>query len=364
MTGEKTINLALQGGGSHGAFTWGVLDAVLEDGRLAFDSVSGTSAGAMNAVALAAGYADGGREGARESLRTFWKAISSKGWLSPLRRTPWDIWTGNWSLENSPGYQAYNLASRMYSPYDLNPLDVNPLRDLVEETVDFDRVNSCNAFGLFISATNVLTGKVRVFARNEVSLDAVMASACLPTIYKAVEIDGVPYWDGGFGGNPALFPFFYESEIEDCLLIQINPIERFETPQTAQEIQDRVNEITFNSALLREFRAIEFVRRLSADGRLDGTDYSVIRMHRVSADAAVLDLSASSKLNTEWAFLNYLFELGRAAALDFLEENFDDIGQRATLDLTDELSDDVFPEKKAKSMSKRMRELIGLHSRR
>lgn len=354
----KPVNLALQGGGSHGAFTWGVLDALLEDGRLHFDSISGTSAGAMNAVALASGYGQGGTEGARQSMRAFWDAIAEKGAWSPIQRTPWDMFSGNWSLENSPGYQGFNMLSRMFSPYDLNPLDINPLRDVVVDQIDFDAVHACEAYRVFVSATNVLTGKVRVFGREEINLDAVMASACLPTLYKAVEIDGVPYWDGGFGGNPALFPFFYESDVEDCILVQINPIERVETPKTAQEIQDRINEITFNGALLREFRAIEFVRRLKADGRLEGTNYSAIRMHRIDADDAVRDLSASSKLNAEKSFITFMHDLGRAAAFDFLDAHFDAIGKEATLDLSNELRADILPAKKVKTMGKRLADVM------
>jgi NTE family protein len=357
-TGVKPVNLALQGGGAHGAFTWGVLDALLETGSLRFDSISGTSAGAMNAVVLASGYMEGGADGAREALRAFWRAVSQKAAWSPLKRTPFDWWAGNWSLENSPAFQAYQLMAQVWSPYDFNPLDYNPLRDVVEEMVDFERVKACEAFSLFVSATNVLTGKARVFSGADITLDAVMASACLPTLYKAVEIDGVPYWDGGYGGNPALYPFFYESDVEDCILVQINPVERTETPKTAQEIQDRVNEITFNGALLREFRAIEFVRRLKVSGRLDGTQYSTIRMHRIEANEAISDLSASSKLNTEMAFLDYLHDLGRAAALDFVDNHYEAIGKRATLDLTSELRADILPDPKKGTMGARLRAVM------
>lgn len=354
----KTINLALQGGGSHGAFSWGVLDTLLEDGRLEFEAISGTSAGAMNAVALADGWARGGRDGARESLQEFWQAVSRKGRFSPVQRTPLDVFWGNWSLDHSPTYRFFDLMSRVFSPYDTNPLGLNPLRDVVEEQIDFERVKRCGAIKTFVSATNVWTGKVRVFGQEELTPDVVMASACLPTVFQAVEIDGVPYWDGGFGGNPALFPFFYETETQDCLLVQINPIETDKTPRSAIEIQDRMNEITFNSALLREFRAIEFVRRLIADGRLDGTSYRAIRMHRVAADAVVEELSASSKVNAEWTFLEYLKEMGRAAAADFLEQNFDAIGERSTLDLTEEISAHVLPHTLKKPAGKRMREAM------
>jgi NTE family protein len=352
----KLVNLALQGGGSHGAFTWGVLDVLLEDGRMRFDGISGTSAGAMNAVALVDGWVRGGAEGAREALRDFWRAVSHKGRFSPVQRTPADVLWGNWDLEYSPSYRTYDLLSRVFSPYDLNPLDINPLRDVVEDRIDFERVRHCSDIKTFISATNVWTGKPRVFRPDELSADIVMASACLPTIFKAVEIDGVPYWDGGYGGNPVLFPFFYETDTQDCLLIQINPIERRDTPKTALEIHDRINEITFNAGLLREFRAIEFVRRLKADGRLDNTAYKTIRMHRIAADAVVETLSASTKVNAEWSFLQYLHEMGRAAAQDFLEEHFDAIGKKATLDLSEELSPHILPTKK--TMGQHMRDAM------
>ena len=355
----RTVNLALQGGGSHGAFTWGVLDAILEDGRLRFDGVSGTSAGAMNAVALADGWTRDGAAGARQCLHDFWRAVARKGRFSPIQRTPMDVWFGNFSLENSPAYRLFDIFTRIFSPYDTNPLDINPLREVVEKTIDFDRVSSCGAFAVFVSATNVHTGKVRVFRRGEITADAVMASACLPTLFKAVEIDGVPYWDGGYGGNPVLFPFFYETGTADCLLVQINPIERDSTPKTAQAIQDRVNEITFNAALLREFRAIEFVRRLKADGRLDGTDHRSIRMHRIAADAAVKGLSASSKINAEWPFLTELRDMGRAAAFDFLDAHHDDIGVRPSLDLSKELRADILPITQREPLGRRMREAVG-----
>jgi NTE family protein len=354
----KTINLALQGGGSHGAFTWGVLDALLEDGRLEFDGVSGTSAGAMNAVAMAAGMAKGGRDGARQKLREFWMAVGEKGRFSPIRRNPLDVFFGKYSFQYSPSYWAADLFSRVFSPYDTNPLDINPLRDVVESVIDFDDVSNCQSFKTFVAATNVWTGKGRVFSGDDLTADAVMASACLPTMYKAVEIEGVPYWDGGFGGNPALYPFFYSTDTEDTLLVQINPVERRHTPKSAQEIQDRMNEITFNAGLLREFRAIEFVRRLKREGRLDDTTYSSIRMHRVCADEALADLSAATKLNAEWRFLENLHDLGYAAGQDFLDEHFDAIGERPTLDLSEELEQRVFPIDKKKTVGRRLSEKL------
>lgn len=344
---RKKINIALQGGGSHGAFTWGVLDRLLEDDRLDIVAVSGTSAGAMNAVALADGFVRGGAEGARTKLEDFWRAVARKGRFSPVQRTPWDVLWGNWSIENSPGYIWFDTMSRVVSPYLANPLGLNPLRDVIESEIDFDNVRSCKAMQVFISATNVETGQIRVFSDGEIDRDTVMASACLPQLFRAVEIDGVPYWDGGYGGNPALFPFFRATETEDVLLVQINPVQREGVPTSSSEIQNRMDEIAFNAALLREFRAIAFVKELIAAGRLPHGDYRDIRMHRIDADAAFKGLSASSKINAEWAFLEYLRDLGRDAASDWLEESFDAVGERATLDLSGELDDGMRPLKVA-----------------
>lgn len=331
---KKPINVALQGGGSHGAFSWGVLDRLLEDGRLDIAAVSGTSAGAMNAAALADGWARGGADGAREKLHDLWRAVARKGRFSPVQRMPWDVLWGNWSIERSPGYIWHNSMSRALSPYLANPLNLNPLREVVEGEIDFENVRACGAIRLFVSATNVETGQLRVFQHDEITLDVVMASACLPQIFQAVEIDGTPYWDGGYGGNPTISPFLSETKTDDVLLVQINPVTREGTPRTANEIQNRIDEITFNAALLREFQSIAFIKELIAAGRLPHSEYRDIRMHRIDADDAFKDLSASSKINAEWAFLEYLRDLGRNAAGDWLEENFEAIGGHATLDLT------------------------------
>jgi NTE family protein len=336
--GTKPVNVALQGGGSHGAFTWGVLDRLLEDGRLDFAAISGTSAGAMNAVALADGFARGGRDCAREKLGLFWRAVARKGRFSPVQRTPWDMLWGNWSVENTPGYFWFDAMSRAFSPYASNPLNHNPLREVVEAEIDFERVRACKSTKLFVSATNVETGQLRVFETHEITADVVMASACLPQIFQAVEIDGTPYWDGGYGGNPALYPFFYATPVEDVLLVQFNPVLREGAPRSAREIQNRVDEITFNAGLMREFRAIAFVNELIASGRIDPGHYRRIRMHRIDADEALEDLSASSKVNAEWAFLEYLRDLGRSAAEDWLAEHFEAVGSHATLDISHELA--------------------------
>ncbi|TKT75510.1 patatin-like phospholipase family protein [Aquamicrobium sp. LC103] len=359
---RKPINVALQGGGSHGAFTWGVLDRLLEDGRLEFSAISGTSAGAMNAVALADGWARNGAEGAREKLHDFWRAVALKGRFSPVRRMPWDVLWGNWSVENTPGYFWFDTFSRVFSPYSANPFNHNPLHDVVRDEIDFERVRNCRHTKLFISATNVETGRLRVFETHEIDADVVMASACLPQIFQAVEIDGVPYWDGGYGGNPALYPFFYASPTEDVLLVQINPVVREGAPKSAKEIQNRIDEITFNAAMLREFRAIAFVNELIESGRIDRDHYRHIRMHRIDADAAFKDLSASSKVNAEWAFLEYLRDLGRSAADDWLAENFIHVGKRATLDLSGELAPGLAAGP-AKSPGARVRDFLATRKR-
>ncbi|MEP5632427.1 MAG: patatin-like phospholipase family protein [Tateyamaria sp.] len=331
---EKSINLALQGGGSHGAFTWGVLDRMFEEDRLWIDGISGTSAGAMNAVVATQGMYNGGAAGARAELEEFWRAVSAAAQGSPIKRTALDMMFGSWSLDHSPGYIMADALSRMASPYELNPLGINPLRDLVDEFVDFDKVVSCSDMGLYISATNVETGRARVFHREEVSLDVVMASACLPNMFKAVEIDGVPYWDGGYMGNPVLFPFIDHSTSADIMIVQINPLMRPGTPKTARDIQNRLNEITFNGSLLRDLRTIDLIHRLIDDGALNEEEYRVMNMHMIDGCEDMLELDASSKMNSEWAFLVHLRDLGRAHADKWLKANFDKIEVESTLDLS------------------------------
>lgn len=327
---RKPVSLALQGGGAHGTFTWGVLDKILEDGRLEIEAISGTSAGAMNAVALADGWVKDKADGAREALENFWREVSRAAHGSPLKRNPMDVFLGNWSLDNSAGFIFFDLLSRLVSPYDVNPLNINPVRDLLARTIDFDRVQECQEIRIIVSATNVHTGRVRVFECAELTPDAVMASACIPFIFQAVEIDGVPYWDGGYMGNPALFPFFDPSQTNDIIIVQINPIERLETPTSARDILNRVNEITFNASLMRELRAINFVSRLLDEGQLDPSRYKHVLVHRIHPDGEMNDLQASSKLNTEWTFFLHLRDLGREAAEAWLDKNFEHIGKRST----------------------------------
>lgn len=329
----RGINLGLQGGGAHGAYTWGVLDRFLEDDRIEIRAISGTSAGAMNAVVLADGLMNGGADGARAALRGFWRKVSDEALASPLRRNPVSVFLNDWSLDNSPVYLFLEMLSQMTSPYQLNPLNFNPLLDLLKETVNFDNVRSCEKPLLFISATNVETGVLEVFDRDCLTADMVMASACLPYLFQAMEIDGVPYWDGGYAGNPALFPFFDARVSRDVVIVQINPVRRSGVPKTAREIMNRVNEITFNNSLLKEFRAIDFVARLIETGRLEREHYDKYFIHVVSADKALEPLSASSKMNAEWDFLEHLFDVGRRAAGRWLERNFEHLGARSSVDI-------------------------------
>lgn len=332
---HRGVNLALQGGGAHGAFTWGVLDRFFEHDKIWIDAISGTSAGAMNAVVAAQGMTEDGPDGARRNLAEFWKAVSELGRHSPIQRSPWARLVGSWSLDTSPGYFMTSIMQRLASPYDLNPFDINPLRDLVDQFVDFDKVRGCGDMGIFISATNVETGRVKVFSGNEISLESVMASACLPNMFKSVKIDGGIYWDGGFMGNPPLFPFFHGSPSNDILIVQINPIERKGEPTSGPDIQNRINEITFNSALQHELRAIDFVRRLLDAGKLDPKEYRRMHMHILHGHDLMKDLDASSKLNSEWSFLQHLFEVGRASASKWLDEHFEKLGKQSSVNLRD-----------------------------
>lgn len=328
----KFINLALQGGGSHGAFSWGVLDRLLEDSRIEIEGITGASAGAMNAVALAAGYHAGDRDEARESLRRFWTGVLDEARTSPLRRSPIEAMLSGWGLDASPTYVMFDLVTRLASPYDLNPYNLNPLKELVLQFVDFDRVRKSKV-KVFISATNVETGRAHVWDKKQLSADHVMASACLPWLFQAVEIDGVPYWDGGFTGNPALWPLFDNCQSDDVVLVQINPIRRPGAPRTARDIINRVNEITFNSSLLHDLRAVDFVARLIEAGRLEGTGYRRMLMHAIADEKALAELGASSKFNVEPDFIDMLFARGREAADNWLHTSFRHVGTRSTINL-------------------------------
>jgi NTE family protein len=330
---RKPVTVALQGGGAHGAFTWGVLDQLLSDRRLRIEGISGTSAGAMNGTMVAEGFRKDGAEGARQSLERFWREISAIGRFGPFARTPLDSMVNPAAPDHTPGYMLFDAVSRYLSPYQFNPLNYNPLLEVLRSRVDFARVRACVDLNLFVAATNVRTGKVRIFRREELTADMVMASAALPNVFQAVEIEGDPYWDGGYMGNPAIFPLIYECDTADVILVQINPTQRDETPTTTPEIQDRLNEITFNATLMREMRAIAFVTRLLDEGRLDGDRYKRMYMHRVAMPDELSHLSVASKFNAEWSFLTNLRDLGRRQAAAWLDQHFHDIGQRSSLDI-------------------------------
>jgi NTE family protein len=342
--GTKRVNLALQGGGAHGAFTWGVLDQLLADGRLAIDGVSGASAGAVNAVMLADGLARGGVPEARARLAEFWRAASFGGQLPELQRGVVERLFSFVPSQASP-MPWLGALSRFWSPYDLNPLNINPLKELIERFVDFDAIRRDGAHELFISATDVRSGELRVFTRAQISADAVVASACIPLLFRAVEIDGVPYWDGGYSGNPAILPFLRTTATEDVLIVQINPRERRSVPASAREITNRVHEITFNASLLAELRAVEFIGDLIDEGRLPhGTgpgQYRRLRFHRIVMEDMGEALDARSRLNTDYEFFETLHKLGQRAARRFLDAHFGDIGRRSTIDHGTEMQTEV-----------------------
>ncbi len=324
------VDLALQGGGAHGAFTWGVLDRLLEETSIEIEAVSGTSAGAMNACALVEGLASGGPEGARQKLRDYWSSISKAARFSPIQRTFVDRLMGRWSLAHSPSFIWSQLVYRLVSPYDLNPCGFDPLRDIVAETFDFDAINTCKRPQLFLGATNVRTGRPKVFRQPEISVDTVLASACLPFLSHAVEIDGEAYWDGGYMGNPPLFPLVDETDARDLILIQINPLERPDIPKTAYEIDNRLNEITFNASLLKELRSLYFLSEIIHEEGLDRQAYRDARLHLIAAEEEMLKLSVSSKLNAEWSFLEFLCQIGRETADAWLQSHLKDVGVRTT----------------------------------
>jgi NTE family protein len=335
--GRKPINLALQGGGAHGAFTWGVLDHLLDDGRIQIAGISGTSAGAMNAVMVADGFARGGPEEARKRLAEFWRAASLGGHLPGPQRAVMDRLLSLFPFNASPMQMMVDAMARYLSPYDVNPLNINPLKDLIERFVDFEAIRSRPGPELFISATNVHSGRLRVFRREEMSADVVMASAALPLMFRAVEIDGEPYWDGGFTGNPAIIPLIEANDVDDVLVVQISPLSRETTPTSVKDILHRMNEITFNASLDSELRALEFIGRSTRDNgkRRAGGNTSRINVHRIVMEGVGKKLGAGSRLNTDYDFFALLHRAGKRAARRFLENHYGDIGRRSTMDLAE-----------------------------
>src|ERR1700675_3729392 len=328
--GPVLVDLALQGGGSHGAFTWGVLDRLLEEPWIRIEAISGTSAGAMNAAVLADGWSKGGADGARAALDAYWRRVSRAAAFSPLQRSPLERMMGRWTLDASPVYLAMDLMSRVFSPYDLNPTGFNPLRQVLAESIDFERL-ATSPIKLFITATNVHTGRGRIFRNSQITPDVLVASACLPTMFRAVEIDGEAYWDGGYAGNPTITPLVRESDAHDTILVKINPRARPETPRSAGDILNRLNEISFNSPLMKELRMIALLHQVADPGTGEGARWAGMRTHRIMSDA-LADFGASSKMNAEWAFVSLLKEEGRKSADAFLRDHREDIGKHCTAD--------------------------------
>ena len=328
---RRVVNLALQGGGSHGAFAWGVLDRLLEEETLQFEGISGTSAGAANAVVLADGFAAGGREGAREALRGYWQRVSDLWSRGPFKPPLISGKNSDFGLENSPGFRFIEPMTHFASPYQLNPFNFNSFRDMLAEAIDFDRVRRQTALKLFICATDVQTAKVKIFAGKELRVDHVLASTCLPLLMQAVEIDGDYYWDGMYSGNPAIYPLVYECESRDILLVHITPAERPGVPTTSPAIMNRMQEISSNTSLIREMRMIASYNKLIEQGRMGGGKRML--MHVIEAEEFIRAFSWSSRLNADWEFLQHLYNVGRARADQWLEANFDRLGIESTVDL-------------------------------
>ena len=335
---SKKVNLALQGGGAHGAFVWGVLDWLLEDGRLAIEAISATSAGAMNAVVLACGMATGGPGAARKNLHDFWQEVSRMDILFDFISSPWNQWIQALNLppEYHPFHAAIHSLTHTLPPHLLNPLNLNPLKDLLLKAVDFTRLNeSPEATQLFLNATNVRTGKIKVFQTPSITVEAVLASACLPPYFQAVEIDGEHYWDGGYLGNPAIYPLIYRRGARDVIIVQVTPIKRDELPRTAADIMHRINEISFNSSLMREMRAIAFATKLIDDHELDEGKHSRMLMHWIGNDGMMAQFGTATQFHPEWGLLCRLRDEGRQTARKWLDQNFEHVGSRSTLDLAE-----------------------------
>jgi NTE family protein len=335
--GRRRINLALQGGGTHGAFTWGVLDRLLEDDRVLIEGISGTSAGAMNGAVLAQAFQKGGAAQARAALDHFWRRMSQLGALNLIRRGWYDRLRGTWNLDRSPGALWVEMTSLLLSPYQTNPLNRSRLGELLAEIIDFDALRACDAIKMFVAATDVRAGLPRIFKCPELSVEALLASACMPQTFQAVTIDGEAYWDGGYMGNPALWPLIYECESPDILIVQVNPIRRDTVPQTAADIINRLNEITFNASLIAQLRAISLVTHLVNEPGATGPQIDRLRnrnlyIHLIGAETEMRALGVVSQANTDLDFLLYLKALGRKTADEWLAANFTALNQRSTFD--------------------------------
>jgi len=335
MAEKKKIAVALQGGGAHGAFTWGVLDKLLESDLFEIEGATGTSAGGMNAIALAQGLAKEGPDKARQELKEFWYGICQSGKNSALNnRGLVDKMMHKFTMYNSPGFLMFDYLSRIFSPYELNPMGFDPLKDVIQKHFDFDIIRNQNKCKVFLCATHVFTGTLKVFKTSDLKIESLLATACLPTIHSAVLVDGEYYWDGGFIGNPVFFPLIEEcgDTDVDIVFIQLNPSVRNKLPTTSREIADRLNEITNNASVVREIRAIDFISRLRENKHLtEDAPLKKVRLHLIEDESTFQDLGWSSKLNTEWEFLTHLFEKGRQAAAEWIKKRYDDVGEHSTI---------------------------------
>ena len=334
LTAEKKhITLALQGGGAHGAFTWGVLEGLMEDGRIHIEGISGTSAGAVNGTVFVDGFIRGGADGALTNLRAFWESVSEAGFQNMLSLMPSAATQHMWNLDDTGAFALFDLVTRMFSPYELNPFDINPLRDILSRMIDFESMRRHRDIKLFVTATNVKTCKPKVFKTTEMSVDVLLASACVPLLFKAVEVDGEHYWDGGYMGNPSIYPLIQNCHSKDVVIIQINPLQRSEVPTKSRDILNRITELSFNSSLVREMRGFATITALIDSGKLTDDRYSKVHFHMIEPDEDLSAMGVSSKFNTEWRFLEFLHEMGFKTARKWLASNFDALNSRSSVDV-------------------------------
>jgi NTE family protein len=331
---ERTVALALQGGGAHGAFTWGVVDRILEDPQIRIEAISGASAGAINAAVLASGHAHGGAEAARENFQAFWQNLAQLARMSPLQPTPLATIAFGRDMELSFSYMWRDVVSRVISPYQFNPLDLNPLRDLLLKFVDFDALRGERAIRLLVAATNAETGASRIFRNDELSVEVLLASACLPTVHQAQKLDGGYYWDGGFTANPPLLPLIEATAARDVVVVRLNPAEEKGLPVTAPKIQTRLSRIVFDAALKQELEALDRLRCMAAESGHHrstlGRRLADLRLHMIGEDALMNDIGGASQMHPDWRFVHFLRDHGRAAGTRWLSESSESAAQPAT----------------------------------
>ena len=329
----RMVSLALQGGGSHGAYTWGVLDRLLDEDSIEIEAISGTSAGGMNAAVMIDGYIKNGKDGAKKALKDFWTAISELGKYSPVNNPPLQNITRDWNLDSNPTFIMLDIFTRLFSPYQSNPMNINPLRDLIEEMIDFNALQNSNLIDLFVTATSVTTGQPHVFHHKEITSETLMASACLPSMFQAVKVKDDYYWDGGYAGNPSIWPLTYKSKTSDIIVVVINPVLRKAIPKNGNEVINRLNEIAFNASLIAEIRSIHLINKLIDKKYITTDKYRTLHMHLLEAAQEMLELNASSKLNTSWDFFVYLHNLGRKSADTWLKKHFTSLGVKSSADV-------------------------------